>query len=130
MYSPAKWLAGLVVLMLAGAAGAAETLPSWNEGAAKQGIVAFVDAVTRQGSKDFVPATERIAVFDNDGTLWSEQPIYVQFAFMLDQVRAAAPKHPEWQDNARSRRSRRRPQGARRDGPEARARVAPARTAA
>ena len=75
-------------------------LPSWNDGAAKQGIVAFVDAVTKQGGKDFVPAAERIAVFDNDGTLWSEQPLYVQFAFMLDQLRAAAPKHPEWKDNA------------------------------
>ncbi len=82
---PAKWLAGLAILTLAGTAVAAETLPSWNDGAAKQGIVAFVDAVTKQGGKDFVPAPERIAVFDNDGTLWSEQPIYVQFAFMLDQ---------------------------------------------
>jgi phosphoserine phosphatase len=95
-----RWLAALAVLMLTGTAAAAEELASWNDGAAKQGIVAFVDAVTKPGGKDFVPAPERIAVFDNDGTLWSEQPLYVQFVFMLDQVRAAAPKHPEWKSSA------------------------------
>lgn len=99
MTSAAKWIAALAVLMVAGAAAAADTLPSWNDGAAKQGIVAFVDAVTKKGGKDFVPEPERIAVFDNDGTLWIEQPIYVQFTFMLDQLRAAAPKHPEWKSN-------------------------------
>jgi phosphoglycolate phosphatase-like HAD superfamily hydrolase len=100
MRSLGKWLAGLALLAIATAVTAAEPLASWNDGAAKQGIVTFVNAVTQQGGKDFVPEPERIAVFDNDGTLWSEQPIYVQFAFMLDQLRAAAPKHPEWQSNA------------------------------
>ena len=100
MSTPATWLASLVALVLAGAAVGAEALSSWNDGAAKQGIVTFVNAVTQKGGKDFVPESERIAVFDNDGTLWSEQPIYTQFAFMLDQLRAAAPKHPEWKSNA------------------------------
>lgn len=99
MIPPRKWLAGLAVLAIALAAPAAEPLSSWNDGAAKQGIVTFVNAVTQKGGKDFVLESERIAVFDNDGTLWSEQPIYVQFAFMLDQLKAAAPKHPEWQSN-------------------------------
>ena len=100
MMTPWKWLAGLVLLAIAGAASAAEPLPSWNDGPAKQGIVSFVSAVTQKGGKDFVAESERIAAFDNDGTLWSEQPIYVQLAFMLDQLRAAAPKHPEWKTNA------------------------------
>jgi phosphoglycolate phosphatase-like HAD superfamily hydrolase len=77
----------------------AQTLPSWNEGAAKAAIVAFVQAVTDGNSKDYVAPGDRIAVFDNDGTLWSEQPLYFQFLFMLDQLKAAAPKHPEWKDN-------------------------------
>lgn len=94
-----RWLAGLAVLVIAGVAVGAETLPSWNDGAAKQGILAFVNAVTQKGGKDFVPEPERIAVFDNDGTLWIEQPIYVQAVFMMDQLRAAAPKHPEWKSN-------------------------------
>jgi phosphoglycolate phosphatase-like HAD superfamily hydrolase len=71
-------------------------LPSWNDNASKQAIVGFVERVTREGSADFVPAPQRIAVFDNDGTLWGEQPIYVQVAFALDRVKALAPKHPEW----------------------------------
>jgi phosphoglycolate phosphatase-like HAD superfamily hydrolase len=71
-------------------------LPSWNEGQAKRAINDFVRRVTREGSADFVPPAERIAVFDNDGTLWAEQPIYVQFAFALDRVKALAPSHPEW----------------------------------
>jgi phosphoglycolate phosphatase-like HAD superfamily hydrolase len=100
MSTPATWLASLVALVIAGAAVGAEALSSWNDGPAKQGIVTFVNAVTQKGGKDFVPESERIAVFDNDGTLWSEQPIYTQFAFMLDQLRAAAPKHPEWKSNA------------------------------
>jgi phosphoglycolate phosphatase-like HAD superfamily hydrolase len=94
-----KWLAALAVLVIAVAPLAAEPLSSWNDGPAKQNIVTFVNAVTQKGGKDFVAESERIAVFDNDGTLWIEQPIYVQFAFMLDQLRAAAPKHPEWQSN-------------------------------
>jgi hypothetical protein len=73
-------------------------LPSWNEGANKQAILNFVSAVTRQGGPDFVPPAERIAVFDNDGTLWCEHPMYVQMAFVLDRVKAVAPLHPEWKD--------------------------------
>lgn len=99
-FARAALVASVVALAIAGTAAGTEPLPSWNDGPAKQGIVAFVNAVTQQGGKDFVPEPERIAAFDNDGTLWSEQPIYTQFAFMLDQLRAAAPKHPEWQDNA------------------------------
>jgi phosphoglycolate phosphatase-like HAD superfamily hydrolase len=75
---------------------AADPLPSWNDTAPKQAIVAFVGKVTKKGSPDFVPVPERIAVFDNDGTLWSEQPIYVQLRFALDRVKALAPGHPEW----------------------------------
>ena len=100
MTLPGKWLAGLAVFAISLAAVAAEPLPSWNDGPSKQGIVTFVAAVTQKGGKDFVPEAERIAVFDNDGTLWIEQPIYVQAVFMLDQLRAVAPKHPEWQNNA------------------------------
>jgi phosphoglycolate phosphatase-like HAD superfamily hydrolase len=74
-------------------------LPSWRNGVARQTIEKFVADVTREGSPNFVPPAARIAVFDNDGTLWSEQPLYFQFAFMLDQVKAAAPRHPEWKDN-------------------------------
>ena len=99
MRTARKWLAALAALAVSVAAVAAEPLSSWNDGPTKQGIVTFVDAVTQKGGKDFVAESERIAVFDNDGTLWIEQPIYVQFAFMLDQLRAAAPKHPEWQSN-------------------------------
>ena len=75
-----------------------DPLPSWNDGAAKQSIVSFVAAVTREGSPDFVPVPQRIATFDNDGTLWSEHPMYVQLAFALDRVKAMAPLHPEWKD--------------------------------
>ena len=75
-----------------------DPLPSWNDGAAKQAIVAFVGKVTQQGSPDFVPPAERIATFDNDGTLWCEQPMYVQFAFALDRVKTLAPKHPDWKN--------------------------------
>jgi hypothetical protein len=77
---------------------AGDPLPSWNDGAAKQSIVNFVTASTRDGSPDFVPLAQRIAVFDNDGTLWSEHPMYVQMTFALDRVKALAPMHPEWKD--------------------------------
>ncbi len=73
-----------------------DPLPSWNDGAAKKSITDFVARVTTPGAPDFVPAPERIATFDNDGTLWTEQPIYFQVAFALDRVRALAPQHPEW----------------------------------
>lgn len=75
---------------------AADPLPSWREGPSKQAITSFVQAVTTEGSKDFVAAPERIAVFDNDGTLWSEQPLYFQFLFALAEVKRLAPQHPEW----------------------------------
>jgi hypothetical protein len=74
-------------------------LPSWNEGPTKQSIADFVRGVTTAGSPQFVKPEERIAVFDNDGTLWSEQPGYFQFAFALDRLEAMAPQHPEWKDN-------------------------------
>ncbi len=79
-------------------AGSQDSLPSWNETGPKKVIVAFVEKVTQEGSADFVPMPERIAVFDNDGTLWSEQPMYFQLAFALDRVKALAPQHPEWKD--------------------------------
>ena len=75
---------------------AADPLLSWNDTAPKKAIVAFVDKVAREGSQDFVPVAERIATFDNDGTLWAEQPTYFQLIFALDRVKALAPKHPEW----------------------------------
>jgi phosphoglycolate phosphatase-like HAD superfamily hydrolase len=81
----------------AAAAPAASELASWNDGEAKRAIVDFVNKTTTAGSPTFVPPAERIAVFDNDGTLWSEQPMYVQLAFALDRVKALAPSHPEWQ---------------------------------
>ncbi len=81
------------------AVSSAAALPSWRDGPAKQAIQKFVADVTREGSPNFVPPAERIAVFDNDGTLWSEQPLYFQFTFLLAQVKAAAPSHPEWQNN-------------------------------
>jgi phosphoglycolate phosphatase-like HAD superfamily hydrolase len=94
----------LAVLFLAiGIAGAATArsgapLPSWNDGTARDAIVGFVDKVTKKGSPDFIPPAERIAVFDNDGTLWAEQPMYFQLLFALDRVKALAPQHPEWKE--------------------------------
>ncbi len=83
---------------VAPAAYAQDPLPSWNDGASKQAIVGFVAKVTTEGSSDFVRPSERIATFDNDGTLWAEQPMYFQFLFALDRVKALAPQHPEWKD--------------------------------
>jgi hypothetical protein len=77
---------------------AAEPLPSWNEKQAKRAIVDFVQRVTSDGGPDFVPMQKRIAVFDNDGTLWIEKPMYVQLAFALDRLKALALTHPEWKD--------------------------------
>jgi hypothetical protein len=76
----------------------ADELPSWNDTAPKQSIVAFVERVTTEGSPDFVPTAERVAVFDNDGTLWAEQPIYFQAAFIFDRIRELAPQHPAWKE--------------------------------
>jgi len=90
-------LAALVVVGLAGSAsGQTDPLPSWNEGATKKAITDFVARVTTQGSPDFVPVDLRIATFDNDGTLWCEQPVYFQVAFAFDRLKAMAAQHPEW----------------------------------
>ncbi len=75
---------------------AGDPLPTWNDGAAKQAIIDFVERTTTTGSPDLVAPAERIAVFDNDGTLWAEQPVYFQFLFALDRVKVLAPQHPEW----------------------------------
>ncbi len=77
---------------------AADPLPSWNDRPAKQSIITFVEKVTKAGSPDFVPVQERIATFDNDGTLWCEQPLPVQLFFALDRVKALSAQHPEWKD--------------------------------
>jgi phosphoglycolate phosphatase-like HAD superfamily hydrolase len=74
-----------------------DPLPSWNDTASKKAIVTFVERVTKQGSSEFVPEAERIATFDNDGTLWAEQPMYFQLLFALHRVKVLAPQHPEWQ---------------------------------
>jgi len=87
---------GLAWLQVASAAD--EPLPSWQDGPARRAIIDFVARITREGGPDFVPAAERIATFDNDGTLWTEQPMYIQMAFALDRVKALAPQHPEWRD--------------------------------
>ena len=73
-----------------------DSLPSWNDGSVKKSITDFVVRVTTQGGADFVPLDQRIATFDNDGTLWCEQPFYAQLAFAVDRVKAMAPGHPEW----------------------------------
>src|SRR5436189_5961044 len=85
-----------VVVFVTIAAQAADPLSSWNDGPTKQAIVAFVEKVTKDGSPDFVPTEQRIATFDNDGTLWCEQPMYFQLFFAVDRVKALAPQHPEW----------------------------------
>ncbi|WP_410824756.1 HAD family hydrolase, partial [Methylobacterium oryzisoli] len=104
-FSRRFWLAAAAVLsILAGPpwVGAARSqgdpLPSWNEGGPKQAILDFVGRVTTAGGHDFVAPPDRVAVFDNDGTLWAEQPVYFQVAFAMDRVRALARAHPEWRD--------------------------------
>lgn len=87
------------VLLIAAGVRAGDPLPSWREGATKQSISSFVARVTKEGSPEFVPVPERIAVFDNDGTLWCEQPVYFQLLFALDRVKVMAPGHPEWKDH-------------------------------
>ena len=92
-----RFLTLLALLAVGGCATVArDPLPSWNEGKSKQAIVAFVDKVTAPGSPQYVRPAERIATFDNDGTLWAEQPMYTQLAFAIDRVKALAPQHPEW----------------------------------
>jgi hypothetical protein len=91
---------GLAARAAAGTPGAgADPLPSWNLGPSREAILAFVRRVTTPGSPDFVPSAERIACFDHDGCLWSEQPMYVQLRFALDRIKALAPQHPEWRSN-------------------------------
>ncbi len=85
----------IVTLQISTSAWAAE-LSNWNDSESRQQIVDFVEKVTKQGSRDYVAPADRIAVFDNDGTLWTEQPYYFQLAFILDRVKALAPYHPEW----------------------------------
>jgi phosphoglycolate phosphatase-like HAD superfamily hydrolase len=95
-----KTLAGalLAALTAGGSASleAADPLPSWNEGPARRSVVAFLEKVTREGGAGYVAPAERIAVFDNDGCLWSEQPMYFQAFFIFDRIKALAPQHPEW----------------------------------
>jgi hypothetical protein len=94
-----RTLLPLIVFTLAGApAPAADPLPSWNDGPNKKAILDFVARVTKEGGPEFVPVPDRIAVFDNDGTLWTEQPMYVQMAFVLDRIKALLPKHPDWKE--------------------------------
>ncbi len=88
----------LVLMLVVAVSATADPLPSWTDGGAKQSVVAFVQAVTTEGGADFVPEPERIAVFDNDGTLWVEQPMYTQLAFALDRLKALADQHPAWQE--------------------------------
>jgi phosphoserine phosphatase len=89
-------LFGPLLPMLASAQTPADSLPSWKDGHTKTSLTDFVARVTAQGGPDFVPADQRIATFDNDGTLWIEQPMYVQLVFILDRVKALAPLHPDW----------------------------------
>ena len=86
-----KLIFALLLASVSQTAAAQDPLPSWNDGIAKKAIVEFVTKVTAEGSADFVPPVERIATFDNDGTLWVEQPMYTQLAFALDRVKALAP---------------------------------------
>jgi phosphoserine phosphatase len=88
----------ITAALLVSTAMAADPLPSWNDGRAKQSIITFVEKVTKPGSPDFVPVPERIATFDNDGCLWAEQPMYFQAFFIFDRIQALAPQHPEWKD--------------------------------
>jgi hypothetical protein len=88
----------LTIMLIANAALADDPLPSWNNTEAKKAVVAFVEKVTQPGSPDFVPVAERIATFDNDGTLWAEQPMYFQAFFAFDRVKILAPQHPEWKE--------------------------------
>jgi len=91
-----EWSALAVAALLALGGCAARPLPSWNDGPSRAAITGFVDDVTSSTSSDYLPPEQRIAVFDNDGTLWSEQPLYFQLLFAIDRVKALAPQHPEW----------------------------------
>jgi hypothetical protein len=92
LFAPALFAASLQTLR-------ADPLPSWNDTSPKKALIEFVAKTTRKGSPDFVPTSGRIAVFDNDGTLWCEQPIYVQALFVVDRIKQLSPQHPEWRTN-------------------------------
>jgi hypothetical protein len=92
-----------LIIACARIAQAADPLPSWNDGPAKKSIIDFVAKVTNPGSPDFVPEPERIATFDQDGTLWCEKPMYVQLRFILDRLKSLEPQHPEWNESLISR---------------------------
>jgi haloacid dehalogenase-like hydrolase len=103
MNTPRKVVWALLTVSLAlavvqAAMAADEPMPSWQDGPAKRAIMDFVVRVTSRSGPDFVPESERIATFDNDGTLWAEQPMYIQMAFVLDRVKTLAPQHPEWKE--------------------------------
>ena len=100
MRNAARVVVFLFAVMVAASTAAAGTdaLPSWNDGTAKSAIIAFMETATDKASMKFVPPEQRIAVFDNDGTLWASHPIYVQLAFALDRVKELAPAHPEWKN--------------------------------
>jgi len=91
-------LALTAAISVSSAAAASDALPSWRDGKTKQAILQFVKQATTKGGPKFVPPSERIAVFDNDGTLWAEQPMYFQAFFIFDRIKALAPQHPEWKD--------------------------------
>lgn len=88
----------LLLILICAAQAQQDPLPSWKDGKTKSAITDFVARVTTEGGADYVKPEERIAVFDNDGTLWAEQPVYFQLAFALDRIKAMAPDHPEWKD--------------------------------
>jgi phosphoglycolate phosphatase-like HAD superfamily hydrolase len=98
LHTPARLViaAGLVLACAQSPPSVQDPLPSWNDTAPKKAIIAFVEKVTKEGSPDFVPVPERIATFDNDGTLWAEKPVPFQLLFAIDQVKQLAPQHPEW----------------------------------
>ena len=98
MHFPKGFLTGVLVLLAVQPAAGSDPLPSWNDSASKRAILDFVRRVTDATGPDFVPVAERIATFDNDGTLWCEKPIYVQVEFGMDRIRALAPQHPQWQE--------------------------------
>lgn len=88
----------LVALLVSSLAAQSDPLPSWNDGPAKQSIIDFVVRVTKSGDAEYVPEARRVAVFDNDGTLWAEQPIYFQVAYAMDEIKKMSGSHPEWKD--------------------------------
>ena len=91
-------LAMMLLILSSFAYAESDPLPSWNDTAAKRAIIEFVKKTTEKGSPDFVPPAKRIATFDNDGTLWSEQPIYFQALFIVDRIKQLAPQHPDWKN--------------------------------